>query len=165
MSVPFTFALITLPHLPPLDDVVSRAGLIDLDVTVFYYAGLFVILLLVLPGLVFKPMLERMEKREERTAGARAEAVLIRKSADAEAEQFDKHVADEKRKALEERAKLREQTQHSADQLLATARRETQERIEAGLTAQHAAAVEARKAIESDAREIANAIAQKLVQA
>ena len=165
MSVPFTFALITLPHLNRVDELVSRAGLIDLDVTVFYYAALFIILLLVLPSLVFKPMLERMEKREERTTGARQEATLIRKSADAEAEQFDKHVADEKRKALEERAKLREQTQTQANEMLATARRETQARIEAGLAAQHAAAAEARKAIESDARDIAGAIAQKLVQA
>lgn len=158
-------ALITLPHLNPIADLISRAGLIDVDVTVFYYAGLFLILLLVLPSLVFKPMLERMENREERTAGARAEAVLIRKSADAEAEQFDKHVADEKRNALEERAKLREQTQAQADELLTTARRETQARIEQGLAAQHTAAEEARRALESDAREIAGAIAQKLVQA
>ncbi len=158
-------ALITLPHLNDVNDLVSRAGLIDLDVTVFYYAGLFVILLLILPNLVFKPMLDRMEKREERTSGARHEAQLIRKSADAEAEQFDKHVADEKRKALEERAKLREETQRKADETIAHARRDTQARIEAGLVAQHAQAAQARTAIESDAREIASAIAQKLVQA
>ncbi len=158
-------ALITLPQLHDVNDLVSRAGLIDLDVTVFYYAALFVILLLVLPNLVFKPMLARMEKREERTSGARHEAQLIRKSADAEAEQFDKHVADEKRKALEERAKIREETQHKADETLLHARRDTQARIEAGLAAQHVQAAQARTAIESDAREIAGAIAQKLVQA
>ena len=158
-------ALITLPHLFHVNDLVSQAGLIDLDVTVFCYAALFVTLLLVLPNLVFKPMLERMEKRDERTSGARSEAQLIRKSADAEAEQFDKHVADEKRKALEERAKLREATQRQADELIVHARRDTQARIEAGLAAQHAQAALARTAIEGDAKEIAGAIAQKLVQA
>jgi F0F1-type ATP synthase membrane subunit b/b' len=158
-------ALITLPHLNNVNDLVSRAGLIDLDVTVFYYAGLFVILLLVLPNLVFKPMLERMEKREERTSGARHDAQLIRKAADAEAEQFDKHVADEKRKALEERAKLREATQATADETIAQARRDTHARIEAGLVAQHAQATQARAVIENDAREIAESIAQKLVRA
>lgn len=158
-------ALITLPHLNDVNDLVSRAGLIDLDVTVFYYAALFVILLLVLPGLVFKPMLARMEKREERTSGARQEAQLIRKSADAEAEQFDKHVSDEKRKAQDERAKIREATQHTADDMIAQARRDTHARIEAGLVAQHAQAAQARETLEGDAREIASAIAQKLVQA
>ncbi len=158
-------ALITLPHLNDVNDLVSRAGLIDLDVTVFYYAALFVILLLVLPSLVFKPMLERMEKRDERTSGARQEAQLIRKSADAEAEQFDKHVTEEKRRAQDERAKIREETQHKADDLVAQARRDTQARIEAGLVAQHAQAAQARTALEGDAREIAGAIAQKLVQA
>ncbi len=158
-------ALITLPHLNEVNDLVSRAGLIDLDVTVFYFAGLFVILLLVLPNLVFKPMLERMDKREERTSGARHDAQMIRKAADAEAEQFDKHVADEKRRALEERAKIREETQHKADDTIAQARRDTQARIEAGLVAQHAQAAQARTVIENDAREIADAIAQKLVRA
>ncbi len=158
-------ALITLPHLNDVNDLVSRAGLIDLDVTVFYFAGLFVILLLVLPNLVFKPMLERMDKREERTSGARHDAQMIRKAADAEAEQFDKHVADEKRRALEERAKIREETQHKADDTIAQARRDTQARIEAGLVAQHAQAAQARTVIENDAREIADAIAQKLVRA
>ena len=158
-------ALITLPHLNDVNDLVSRAGLIDLDVTVFYYAALFVILLLVLPSLVFKPMLERMEKRDERSSGARQEAQLIRKSADAEAEQFDKHVTEEKRRAQDERAKIREETQHKADDLVAQARRDTQARIEAGLVAQHAQAAQARTALEGDAREIAGAIAQKLVQA
>lgn len=159
------FALITLPNLNQIDSLVSRAGLIDLDVTVFYFAGLFVLLLLILPGLVFKPMLERMEKREERTSGARHEAQVLRKSADAEAEQFDKHVADEKRKALEERAKMREETQRKADEMVGQARRDTQARIEAGLIAQHAQAAQARAAIESDAKDIATAIANKLVQA
>ena len=158
-------ALITLPHLNHVQALVSHAGLIDVDVTVFYYAALFVILLLVLPNLVFKPMLARMEKREERTSGARLEAQLIRKSADAEAEQFDKHVADEKRKALEERAKMREETQRTADDTVAQARRDTQARIESGLVAQHAQAAQARDAIAAEARDIAGAIAQKLVQA
>ena len=158
-------ALTTLPHLNNVNDLVSRAGLIDLDVTVFYYAGLFVILLLVLPNLVFKPMLERMDKRDERTSGARHDAQVIRKAADAEAEQFDKHVAEEKRKALEERAKMREETQRKADETIGQARRDTQARIEAGLAEQHAQAAQARVTIEGDAREIANAIAQKLVRA
>lgn len=159
------FALITLQHLNDVNDLVSRAGLIDLDITVFYYAALFVVLLLVLPNLVFKPMLERMDKREARTSGARHDAQVIRKAADSEAEQFDKHVADEKRKALEERAKLREETQRKADEMLSHARRDTQARIEAGLVAQHAQAAQARTAIEEDARQIADAIAKKLVQA
>ena len=159
-----------LVHVPttsltqPLLDTVSAAGLIDLDVTVFYYGGLFVALLVILPNLVFKPMLERMDQLDARTNGARHNAAAIKKNADEQVAAFDAAAADQKRKALEERAKLREETQHKADDLIHQARRDTQARIEAGLAAQKVQAAQARETLTADAREVAGIIATKLAQ-
>ena len=146
-------------------ELIARAGLIDIDVTVFYYAFLFILLMFVLPGLVFKPMLARIDQREARTVGARQEAMLFAKSTTAGAAQFEVASAAAKHKALDERAKLREETRTRADEMVASARRETLARIDAGLAAQQAQVAEARLALATDAREIAHAIAQKLVQA
>lgn len=151
-------------HLHHTLDAVSTAGLIDLDVTVVYYAGLFIALLVILPGLVFKPMLARMEQLDARTTGARANAHAIKRNADEQVASFDAAASDQKRKALEERAKLREETQKQADGMVVQARRDTQARIDAGLAAQKIQAQEARKALEADAQEIAGMIANKLAQ-
>lgn len=147
-----------------LTDDVSRASLIDLDVTIVWYAVLFVALILIMPNLVFKPMLARMEERDARTTGARQEAAKTRHLADDTVAAFEAAAQAQKRKASEERAKLREETTHQADAMVQQARKETQAKIEAGLTAQRHDAEAARQTLQADAREIAQMIATKLAE-
>ena len=53
---------------------IARAGLIDLDISVFFQLAVFLILLVILNKLAFQPLLALFEERRKRTEGARAEA-------------------------------------------------------------------------------------------
>ncbi len=53
---------------------IARAGLIDLDISVFFQIAVFLTLLVVLNKLAFQPLLALFEERRKRTEGARAEA-------------------------------------------------------------------------------------------
>ncbi len=141
-----------------------RAGLIDLDVTVFIQGGLFLALVVLLPRIIFRPMLERIEQREARTDGARAEAKAMRHAADEQVTAYDQATAEEKRRALEERAQVRTATQHKAQDMIAQARTQTAARIDAGLAAQREQATAARKQLAGEAEIIGALIADKLAE-
>ena len=147
-----------------LADHVARAGLIDLDGTIFVQFGFFALLVLVLPSLIFNPMLARIEQREARTDGARADAKAMRHLADDQVAHYETAIAAEKRKALHERAETRAATMKMAASLVATARTETAERIDQGLAAQRAQADVARTQLAGDAEGLARQIATKLVE-
>lgn len=143
---------------------VGRAGLIDLDVTIITQAVFFFTLLIVLPPLVFKPLLARFEQREARTEGARNEAKQLRKQADEEVARYETLTAEQRRTALQERAETRLATQKQADAMVAQARTETATRLEAAFARQRATADEARAALRQDAALIAASIADKLAR-
>jgi F-type H+-transporting ATPase subunit b len=143
---------------------VGRAGLIDLDVTLITQALFFFTLLIVLPPLVFKPLLARFEQREARTEGARHEAKQLRKQADDEVARYETLTSEHRRAAMQERAETRQSTQKQADALVAQARAESATRLEVAFQRQRATADEARAALRQDASLIAASIADKLAR-
>lgn len=151
-------------HAVDLAPLAHKAGLIDLDVTVFIQGGLFLGLVLLLPRIIFRPMLERIEQREARTEGARAEAKAMRHAADEQVTAYDQATAAEKRRALDERAEVRLATQHKAEALIAQARAATAARIDAGLASQRQQAADARKQLAAEAETLGVLIADKLAE-
>jgi hypothetical protein len=88
----------------------------------------------------------------------------MRHAADEEAALFDQAMTAEKRKALAERAEVRQSTQRKAEELVATARTQTAARIDQGLTRQRAEAVRHREVLTQDAALIARQVADKIVE-
>ncbi|MBM4344228.1 MAG: ATP synthase F0 subunit B [Deltaproteobacteria bacterium] len=143
----------------------ARAGLIDLDATIVTQAVFFFALLILLPGLVYKPLLARFDQREERTEGARTTAKAMRKQAREEVARYEAAVAAQRKDALAERAATRSQAQAQADAMVATARREAAERVSAGIAEQRTAAEAARQSLRAEAQTLGGAIADKLTRA
>ncbi len=155
------FAVVAIS--PAVELSVLCAGLIDLDWTVFIQFGLFISLVIVLPRLVFNPMLHRIEERQARTSGAIADARAIVKEADRKVGQYEDAVAEEKRQAMEERARARETARAKVAATIAGVRREADARIDRGITQLQLDAETARAGLREDARVVADAIADKLV--
>jgi F-type H+-transporting ATPase subunit b len=145
-------------------EAVSRAGLIDLDVTIITQAAFFFLLLLVLPGLVFKPFLARFDQREARTEGARSEAKLLRKQADDEVSRYETAAAERRKSAMHERAETRDHARKEADQLVTKARTESLGRLDKIFADQRVIAQTARTELQGEAQRIAVSIADKLAQ-
>lgn len=148
----------------PLAEHIARAGLVDLDITLAFQAVFFLVLLVALPPLVFKPLVARMAERDARTEGARVEAKKVRQDADIKVAEYENRTAQAKRQALDERAKVRADAQRQAAHLIAEAREQTTARIDAGLAAQRSQADAVRRQLQTDAATLAGQIAHKLVE-
>lgn len=147
-----------------LAQAASRAGLIDLDATVVFQSVFFVVLMLVLPKLVFQPMLARIDQREARTDGARAEAKAMRHAADEQIAAYDKATAQEKRRALDERARTRAEAEQKAAALISQARTQTALRIDAGIAEQKKQVDAARTQLQAEAATLGRQIADKIAE-
>ncbi len=143
---------------------VLHAGLIDLDATVVLQSAFFIILMLVLPRLVFKPMLARLEQREARTEGARAEAKAMRHAADEQIAAYEQATAEEKRRALDERARTRSAAEKQAAELIAQARAQTVARIDAGIANQKRQVADAQEQLHAEAVILGRQIATKIAE-
>lgn len=141
----------------------KAAGLVDVDATAIVQFGFFIALVLVLPRLVFEPLLQRFEQREARTEGARTEARVMLKEADEQVAVYEKAMAEEKQRALAERAAARNGAQREANALIAKVRAETNAKIDAGITSLRSEGDKARDAIEAEAAQIAGMITNKIV--
>lgn len=144
-------------------DLVSRAGLVDLDVTFFIQFTMFLALVLVLPKLLFNPLLDRLEHRDSRTDGARTDARRMLKEADAQVLIFEKATSDQKQTALAERAAARESAHQKAQGLIAHVRAQTDAEVQKGIADLRQDADQARADIDSEAAAISVSIADKIL--
>jgi len=140
------------------------AGLIDLDATLFIHLVLFLTLVFVLPGLIFEPLLARLEQREERTAGARSDADHMRHSADAEVKAYEDATNAAKKRAMDERGQLRMAASKTADAILDKAREDSSHKLEAGVTTLTRSMEAARVELHDEAARISLVIAKKVVE-
>ncbi len=143
---------------------VARAGLIDIDATVVFQALFFIILMLVLPKLIFQPMLARLDQRTARTDGAKAAAKETRAKADQEAARYEHATAEDKRKALEERAKMRAGAELQAADTVQKARLAANARVEAGIAEQQRVFAVTRGELQNEANALAIQISDKIVR-
>ncbi|MEY3012609.1 MAG: synthase [Pseudomonadota bacterium] len=140
------------------------AGLVDVDATAIVQFLFFLTLVLVLPKLIFEPLLKRFDQRSARTEGARAEARRMLKEADEQVVVFERAMADEKQRAMAERAAARMQAQRETNDAIAKVRRETNARIESGIEGLRAQGVSARAEIDAEAKAIAGMIVTKIIE-
>lgn len=145
-------------------DRAHAAGLVDVDATAIAQFAFFLTLVLVLPKLIFEPLLKRFDQRSARTDGARAEARRMLKEADEQVVVFERAMADEKQRAMAERAAARMQAVRETNDAIAKVRRETNARIDAGIDALRAQGDAARAELDTEAKAIASMIVGKIIE-
>jgi F-type H+-transporting ATPase subunit b len=91
-----------------LEPQIARAGLIDLDITVFFQLGVFLVLLALLNKLAFQPLLALFAERRKRTEGARIAADEAAKRAGRLEETAQASLADANRAGAEDRNRQRD---------------------------------------------------------
>src|SRR5438105_1495995 len=85
--------------------------LIDVDGTVFIQLGLFLVLMLLLSRLLWRPYLKVRMERTSRVEGYREEATRLESEAAKRLERAEAALADARRKGSAERAQVRAQAQ------------------------------------------------------
>jgi F-type H+-transporting ATPase subunit b len=95
--------------------------LVDIDATVFIQFGIFLVLLVVLTKLVFKPYLAMRAERQLNIEGAREEAERSGTAADEKIARYEEEVARTRREAASVRGEIRGQGEARAGELLGEA--------------------------------------------
>ena len=97
-------------HAPP--------PLIDIDLTVVIQFIIFLVLLILLTKLVFKPFLEIMRERSENIEGAREKATVLDSEADEKLSSYEEQVKSARKDAAEVRGKYRDEGEAKAKEIL-----------------------------------------------
>jgi len=114
-----------------LEPRIARAGLIDLDITVFFQIVVFLVLMVVMNKLAFQPLLALFAERRKRTEGARAAAEDSAKRAERLEETVQAGLADANRAGTEERNRRRDAAVTAEAEVLAMERDTAAKRLQA----------------------------------
>lgn len=145
--------------LPPL----QAAGAVDLDLTSVISGVLFVLLLVVLRGWLFKPYLEILDKREALTEGATDEAEALQAKAEALASDSARQLEAAHAEATAIRDSFRKDAKAREDELLAAARTDAAASLEKSRASLDAARARAEGDLEARAQSLSKDIVRRLV--
>ena len=154
---------IYIPVETALEGPIQVMSLLSLDGSLLVQMGLFLVLMAVLNRLLFRPTLQAVTLREERTTGARQEADRVRAEAEAKVVEFDRRLKEARgqasagRKALSDEGALRRQ------ELVDVARREASDLLEGSRKELEEAAVLARGGVAAAADSLAGQIVARLL--
>jgi F-type H+-transporting ATPase subunit b len=150
-------------HALMLSAAEKTVPLIDIDGTVFVQLGIFLLLMAVLYGLVFRPYLKVREERTKGIEGARGEAKTMDQRATEIVADYDARLLKAKQRGADERLKLRAEGVAHEQRTLAAAREATQKEIDAARTKAQAEQETARKALLAEANAVGKKIAGRLL--
>jgi F-type H+-transporting ATPase subunit b len=143
--------------------VLSSGALIDLDGTLLVLAVLFFVTLFVLRALVFRPMVDVFEAREQSIDGARQEARRMEQEARAAADKFDEEMRELRASAGVERERLRQEGQRLERAILEKVRQDTQKELSEAETKVQGEGRRLRAEIDATVPKLASQIAEKLL--
>ena len=137
--------------------------LIDVDGTLFVQFGLFVIMLIVLSRVLFRPYLRMREARHKGIEGAREEAASMQERAQKTNADYDAKLTKARLRGAEERARLRGEGAIYERQVLGAARDESHKTLEAARAKIGGDAAAARDKLTVDAMALARQITNKIL--
>ena len=137
--------------------------LIDVDGTVFVQFAFFVIMLVVLSRVLFKPYLAMRDARHKGIEGAREEASSMQERARATNADYDAKLTRERLRGADERAKLRGEGAIYERQVLGAARDESQKTLDAARGKIAADADQARAKLAAESSTLAKQIVKKIL--
>ena len=117
--------------------------LLKVDETLIIQIVIFIATIFILNSLLFKPLLQLVERREELTTGRIKEAKELERKVEQIIKEYKEKLDEVRAKAMEERNEIRRQAQAAAEEMIAKAHSETQALLE-----------EAKAKLELEAREI-----------
>ncbi len=123
----------------------------------------FIILLIVLNKLLYKPLTKIMAERREKIEGSHARAKNLQADIDEKMERYQQQLNEAKALANAERAKLKKAASEEEATMLAEAHEKATKRLQAIKDQVAAEAAEASKTLRKEAKSLAGQIATKIL--
>lgn len=139
------------------------APVVDVDGTLFVQAGIFLTLMLVLNGVLFRPWLATLERRGEAIGGALVKAKALRTDAQTLATEYDQKITVARDRAAELRAQSHQEEEATQSRQLAATRAQASTELEAARVRVREEAEQARQTLSSRIDGLAEDIATKIL--
>ncbi|MDY0059871.1 MAG: ATP synthase F0 subunit B [Myxococcota bacterium] len=139
-------------------------SLLQIDNTFFIQLGLFLLLMIVLQRLLFRPLLETLQARRERITGRQAEAVRLRQEADELSRRYQTAMERTRQEAATIKAELVEAGKATEQQLLDEVRRAAYQQLEQAQREQEQTVAAARRELPPHAAELARTMVATLLR-
>lgn len=139
--------------------------MIDLmpNITFFVQLGVFLVTLLILHLLVFRPILRIIDRRQALTEGAQEEAQVLDSKTEGMVEEYQCKVKEARGEGLVVKDKLAKEGEGQAKEILAKARGKLEASLEENRQEVAAQSKEAQLALRGYSRELSAEMAQKLL--
>ncbi len=137
--------------------------MIDLDLSLFIQIIAILFLMFILNNILYKPIRRMLEERDSRMSGIREDIEKFERNAESLLENFNRKLAEARRKGQEERERLKQEAREEEKQLFEESSKEAEakkQELMAELTSQVEAA---KKELLAKAEAFAVEIAQKLL--
>jgi F-type H+-transporting ATPase subunit b len=149
--------------MPAAHAILLAAPVVDVDGTLLIQGGLFLVMVVALDGLLFKPWLAVQERRRESTRGALETAERLQAEAQARAEEYERRLRAAREQAQDVRSAARKEGQAEQAGRLAAARDAARHDIEAARAKTAGEAERARSALAGRVDELAREIVAKIL--
>ncbi len=137
--------------------------MININATLFIQLVNFLVLMVLLDRILFRPMLRILEERRERTEGRRRQAERIDAEAEAIWADYQERIRQAKAEADRIRTEIIRRAEAERQKLLAQVAEESEKRLVQIRARIRAEVEEARKALEAEARVLAEGMAERLL--
>ncbi len=121
----------------------ASEDILKVDKTLFVQLIIFIAAIFILNSLLFKPLIQLVDRREKLTTGTIAEAKRIREELEKIRDEYSSRLNEARSQAVLERSEIRRQAQLSSEEINKRAREENQAFLD-----------ESTKRLESETREI-----------
>ena len=135
----------------------------DLDLTFIFQFFIFLIVLVGLNGILFKPFQDLIEEREKRIKGANGDAERLTQLAAEDREAYEARVDDARLAAHRERERLRVDGRDRGRELVASAREEMSTAMSATRASLKQAEAQAGETLSGDIETLAHQVAEKVL--
>lgn len=146
-----------------IEQAIVYAGMVDIDKSLFFMLGLFLLFAILLYFLVMKPLIAAQEQRHAGTGGAREGASQLELTIAERKRTYEQRLSSAKKDAVRIRDDIKDRATQASQARLAEARGELEMRHATELGAIASAGETARKEIAGNADRLADGVVAKLL--
>jgi F-type H+-transporting ATPase subunit b len=152
-----------MPFSIPLGVMLAGGSPVDLDGSIFVQLGIFFVAFLILKSLVFKPVMDLFDAREQAMEGSRTLAHSLESDAETKREHFESQLRSVRQQASDNRQRLQGEAQQLARELTEKARRENTAALSSAKAQLDLETKTTRQKAQAEVPAIARQIAEKLL--
>jgi F-type H+-transporting ATPase subunit b len=156
--------LMSILFISTYTDAIAAEDLLKIDKILIFQIVIFVAAIFILNSLLFKPLFQLVDRREELTTGAIKEANKLRQRIDQIINEYNAKLDEARSQALEERKKIRHDAHKAAEEILEKARDQAQTLLNLSKDRLESEKIEKEKGIEPEIKSLARIVASRILE-